>query len=65
MNCKKEIEKIPQLSKPVSIVNLVKYAKQAYYNGNPEYYDLPNSQEQAFILSYLKNSAKKTAKKIH
>jgi len=54
----KEIEKIPQLSKPVSIVNLVKYAKQAYYNGNPEYYDLPNSQEQAFILSYLKNSAK-------
>lgn len=54
----KEIEKIPQLSKPVSIVNLVKYAKQAYYNGNPEYYDLPNSQEQAFILPYLKNSAK-------
>lgn len=52
------IEKIPELSKPVSIVNLVKYAKQAYYNGNPEYYDLPTTQEQAFILSYAKNATK-------
>lgn len=53
-----EIEAIPQLSKPVSIVNLVKFSKQAYYNGNPAFYDLPNSQEQAFILPYLKNSSK-------
>ena len=52
------INEIPELSKPVSIVNLVKYAKQAYYNGNPEYYELPTSQEQAFILSYAKNSVK-------
>ncbi|GEP51488.1 transporter [Flavobacterium noncentrifugens] len=54
----KEINQIPQLSKPISIVSLVKYSKQAYYNGNPEYYDLPTSQEQAFILSYAKNSVK-------
>ncbi|WP_333599280.1 efflux RND transporter permease subunit [Flavobacterium sp.] len=52
------IDSIPELSKPVSIVNLVKYSKQAFYNGNPEYYDLPNSQEQAFILSYAKNATK-------
>lgn len=54
----KTIDSIPELSKPVSIVNLVKYSKQAFYNGNPEYYDLPNSQEQAFILSYAKNATK-------
>jgi hypothetical protein len=48
---------IPELSKPISIVNLVKYSKQAYYNGKPEYYDLPTSQEQ-FILSHAKNAAK-------
>jgi len=54
----KTIEQIPELSKPVSIVNLVKYSKQAFYNGNPEYYDLPTSQEQAFILSYAKNASK-------
>ena len=48
---------IPELSKAMSIVNLVKYSKQAYYNGNPEYYELPTSQEQGFILSYAKNAA--------
>jgi predicted RND superfamily exporter protein len=52
------IDEIPELSKPISIVNLVKYSKQAYYNGSPEYYELPTSQEQAFILSYAKNSTK-------
>jgi predicted RND superfamily exporter protein len=53
------IEEIPELSKPVSVVNLVKYAKQTYYNGNPEFYELPTKQEEAFILSYIKNSTKK------
>ena len=54
----KTIEQIPELSKPVSVVNLVKYSKQTFYNGNPEYYELPTSQEQVFILSYAKNASK-------
>lgn len=54
----KEIEAIPELSKPISILNLVKYSKQAYYNGNPDYYELPSSQEKNFILSYAKNATK-------
>lgn len=58
------IEKIPELSKPISILNLVKYSKQAYYNGNPEYYDLPTSQEQSFILGYAKNATKDTKNNI-
>jgi predicted RND superfamily exporter protein len=53
------IHEIPELSKPLSVVNLVKYAKQAYYNGNPEFYELPTRQEETFILSYIKNSTKK------
>lgn len=53
-----EINEIPELSKPVSIVSLVKYSKQAYYNGNPEYFELPTAQEQSFILSYAKNATK-------
>ena len=52
------IDEIPELSKPISVVNLIKYSKQAYYNGNPEYYELPTSQEQSFILSYAKNATK-------
>ena len=51
------IEDIPELSKPISVVSLVKYSKQAYYNGNPKYYQLPTSQENNFILSYAKNSS--------
>ena len=45
------IEETPELSKPISIVNLAKYAKQAYYNNLPKYYQLPTSQERGFILS--------------
>ncbi len=52
------ISDIPELSSPMSIVNVVKYSKQAYYNGNPEYYELPTAQEQGFILSYAKNATK-------
>jgi len=51
------IDETPELSKPISVVELVKYAKQAYYNGNPKYYQLPTSQENSFILSYVKNSS--------
>lgn len=50
------INEIPELSKPISVVDLVKYSKQAYYNGNTDYYQLPTSQENSFILSYAKNS---------
>jgi predicted RND superfamily exporter protein len=51
---------IPELSRPISVVSLVKYSKQAYYNGNPKYYQLPTSQESSFILSYAKNSSNDT-----
>ncbi len=50
------IETFPELSKPISVVNLVKYSKQAYYKGNPKYYQLPSSQEQSYIFAYTKNS---------
>ena len=52
------IDEIPELSKPMSVVNLIKYAKQTYYNNNVEYYELPTSQEQGFILRYAKNATK-------
>ena len=50
------IEDIPELSTPISSVSGMKFIKQAYYNGNPNYYKLPTSQENTFITSYLKNS---------
>lgn len=50
------ITDIPELSKPLSIVNIAKNFKQAYYNGNPNYYELPTPQEEAFIIPYIKNT---------
>ena len=51
------IEDLPQLSKPISIVNIAKYSKQAFYNNNPKYYELPTRQEQNFIAPYIKSIA--------
>ena len=50
------ITEIPELSKPISVVNLVKYSKQAFYNGIPKYYQLPTSQENNFIMKVVQNS---------
>jgi len=43
----------PQFSKPLSIVEVVKFSRQAFFRGDPAYYDLPNNQERNFILSYV------------
>lgn len=49
----KALEKYPELSKPISIVDVVKFYRQAYYNGKEKYYSLPTSLDRNFILSYL------------
>lgn len=54
------IKEIPEYSKPLSVVEIVKYIKQSYYNGNPEFYQLPSSQERNFILPFVKNSLSET-----
>jgi len=51
-----ELAAFKEFSKPSSYVDMVKYSKQAFYNGDSAYYSLPNSQEQRMIFSYLKNS---------
>ncbi|MDP5101380.1 MAG: efflux RND transporter permease subunit [Nonlabens sp.] len=50
------IIKTPELSRPMSIVSVVKYTKQAFYGGDPEFYDLPTSNERLFIAPLLKES---------
>lgn len=52
----------PHFSKPLSVVELIKFSKQAFFRGDPEYYELPNNQERNFILSYIPtfNSENKT-----
>jgi uncharacterized protein len=43
----------PIFAKPISLIEVIKGANQAYFNNNPDYYRLPNSQERGFVLPYL------------
>lgn len=52
----KLIESYPQFSKPLSIVDGIKFVKQAYYGGNPKKYQLINSQERIFFKKYIDNT---------
>jgi hypothetical protein len=47
------LAKYPELSKPLSVTEVVKFAKQAFYGGNEMMYALPNNQEKNFILKYV------------
>lgn len=48
-----ELATFPELSKSLSIVDPLKFVKQAYYRGDSSFYKLPTSQEKNFIFSYL------------
>jgi uncharacterized protein len=48
------IDSISVVSKPKSIVSLVKASKQAFYNQNPAKYSLPSRAESGYILRYMK-----------
>jgi len=52
------ISAYPQFSRAVSMTEVVKSLKQAYYGGMPSKYSLPNGSERGFILSYANNGGK-------
>ena len=48
----KRLANYDELSSSVSLLNILKFSKQAFYNGRERYYSIPNNQEKNFILSY-------------
>lgn len=49
------LDSITVTATPISVVSLVKTAKQAYHNNNPSRYQLPSSPtDAAFVLRYLR-----------
>ena len=46
----------PELTAPISIVTFLKAATQAFYNGDPQYFRLPDNSEKNYVLSYLSRS---------
>ena len=49
------------LSPPVSIVSFLKATRQAFYNSQPQFYELPNNRDRSFILPYLQNNQESAA----
>lgn len=47
------ISQYPEFSKPISLIEVFKFARQSYYRGDSTKYALPSSMERNFILSYL------------
>lgn len=48
-----ELSEYPELSRALSLTEVVKFSKQAFYNGDESKYTLPNNQEKNFILAYM------------
>jgi len=49
----KVIATYPELSRPLSIVEVLKSARQAFYNGDSTMYEMPTSNDFGFIASYM------------
>ncbi len=54
------ISAYPEFSRSVSLNKALKYASQAFYNGDPQFFRIPNDMEKNFVLSYLGNSGGST-----
>jgi uncharacterized protein len=52
------IATMPELGRPLSIVDAIKFARQAYYDGDSSSYGMPSGFDIAFLLPYLRNNNK-------
>lgn len=60
----KKLANYSELSPATSLLNLLKFSKQAFYNGHENYYSLPNNREKNFILQYV-SSGEENSKLLH
>lgn len=51
-----ELKKYPEFARPLSIAEVLKFSKQAFYGGDSNEYRLPNNEEIAFLLPYAQNT---------
>lgn len=43
-----------EITRPLSVTEMVKFSRQAFYNGSEERYGLPSNRERSFLLPYLR-----------
>ena len=49
----KLVNSYPEFSKPLSLAELFKFSKQAYFGGDSSMYSMPTTVEKGFIMGYL------------
>ena len=55
------LEQQPELGKPLGLLEGIKFAKQAFYDGDSNAYTVPTGTEMAFMAPYLKTDSQKTS----
>ncbi|RAW03508.1 hypothetical protein DQQ10_01340 [Pseudochryseolinea flava] len=48
------LDSLPHVSKPLSVLSLVKASRQGFYNNNPARYALPDKGDRNYVLNYMK-----------
>ena len=51
------IDSLPECARPLTLVEGLKFAKQAYYDGDSTSYSMPNEFDLAFLQPYLKGKS--------
>lgn len=54
------LDQQPELGKPLGLLEGIKFAKQAFYDGDSNAYTVPTGTEMAFMAPYLKTDSQKT-----
>jgi predicted RND superfamily exporter protein len=49
----RELSALPELSRPVSVTDIIKFANQGYNGGNPKYFVIPGALDIPDIMSYM------------
>lgn len=57
-----KLREYPELSSSLSVLTGLKFAKQAFYNGNEKYYRIPTANEMSFISRYAQMGTAETGK---
>lgn len=52
------LKSLNNVSPPLSVLNIIKGAKQAYYSGLPEFYEIPSKQEMISLSSFMRTNDK-------
>ncbi len=55
------LREYPEFARPLSIVEVIKFSKQAFYGGDSTEYKLPNTEEITFLLPYAQQTGLKAS----